>query len=517
MKYQTFDGSWRETDVPCGKCEECLRRSRQDLQVLVYRQLKASKLPSWFVTLSYHDDYLPLYVTFTKYEDKRSPEWKKDWLLSSFDPRADYARFVCRSKPVRLGRTPIKLHNNRWDSLAADPSDWRPTRSSLMAREDAVRRFYASEFSWYGYDGKYARKCIKPGCILEVSRFHMGDHVVIATVTTSVCRKDVSLWIKSARVAFRRKFKRDLDFKFVCVQEYGPKGHRPHYHLIVSNIQHADLVWILQRWIDTYICDGSRPHIKSGSGVVYDEISLVTSKGNNGYTAAARYLSEYFKKSPEFEEPSVKAGFAAVPRKVSSIHYGIGDIDVLRSYLLGYDVFGKYDVSDPSTYPDMERLLDVVQSRMKIVLPYSRTSTCNLAVPKYLKKFIYNATREKDSIRRVSSWPSPDADPEVFNQYCESAGFWVPSPTFKQVRVKYPCSSELSQGLADLAQFRSDLLYKESLASFAGLDPNCSPEHFAEIPLSKVLLFHSLLETSVASTESRIRDHSRKQFSKTTF
>lgn len=71
IKYQTFDGSWRESDVPCGKCPECIRRAQSDLMILVHRQLEASTGSSWFVTLTYKDAALPLSLTFSVYEDLR--------------------------------------------------------------------------------------------------------------------------------------------------------------------------------------------------------------------------------------------------------------------------------------------------------------------------------------------------------------------------------------------------------------------------------------------------------------
>lgn len=473
MRYQTFDGSWRETDVPCGKCPECVRRAQSDLMILVHRQLEASTGSCWFVTLSYKDEKLPLALTFSVYRDLRSHDFASlvD-PLETFDYRK-HGELLRRSRPVRLARTPLKTHNLFFDSIASNLENWKPTRSSLAAREAAVLAEYSHRYRWNGFDGRL-NSCVKPGAVMEVSRrwFTNKDGepiIIIGTVTTSVDRQDPQLWLKNCRVAYERKFGCKLPEKmsYTMIQEYGPRGHRPHYHIIFTNIEQADLVWCLGRWARAY-CGDPVPRIKHGSGVVYDRINRVTSTGANGFACAGKYLGAYFKKTEDVQEPTMLAGLSVRPRRCSSKFFGVGkDFDALRAHILGFDIFGEYD---PCSLPsdDAEQILEVVQRRLHISLPLASNKVVDLAIPNYLRNKILKNVKVKVSTRKkVVPFTSSS-----FDSFCEGSGFVHKPYKLEPLVVSYPVASELSQGLADIEAFRSDIAYKEELYAFAGLAYN---------------------------------------------
>lgn len=521
IKYQTFDGSWRESDVPCGKCPECIRRAQSDLMILVHRQLEASTGSSWFVTLTYKDAALPLSLTFSVYEDLRLHDSAAlADPLETFDYRKD-GKLLRRSKPVRLARSPLKTFS-KFDIIASSLDDWKPTRSSLASREAAVLAEYSRRYRWNGHDGK-TPNVVKPGAVMELSRrwFNNKDGVpaiVIATVTTSVDRQDPQLWLKAARVAYERKFGHKLpdNLSYTLIQEYGPRGHRPHYHAIFTNIEESDLVWILSRWCVQYT-GFSKPRRYSGSGVVYDRIDRCTSSGANGFASAGKYLGAYFKKTEDVQEPTMVAGLSVRPRRCSSVGFGVGkDFERLRSWLLGFDVIGEYDPSDLSSV-DPEQVFELVQRRNKILLPLAPGKAVELAIPSYLRNKIFKNVKTKVSQRKVLDRFTPSS----FRSYCEGSGFVHKPSHYEAVSVSYPCASELSQGLADLASFRADLLYTESLIQFAGVpyNPSAPGASFAvlDVPGSVVVQFNSLSDSAKLSRSNDVRLALHDKYKKSSF
>lgn len=516
LKYQTFDGSWRESDVPCGHCEECIRRAQNDLMVLVFRQLDASRGENWFVTLTYKDECLPLALTFTVYEDLRVHDSAAlvD-PLETFDIKK-HGLLIKRSKPVRLSRTPLKTFNSYYDSIASDPEDWKPTRSSLVNRENAVRAEYARRFRWNGFNGR-SRNCVKPGCVMELSRrwfnaTHDKDgapYIVIASVTTSVDRKDPQLWLKNCRVAYERKFgcKLPADMSYTMVQEYGPRGKRPHYHIVFTNIREADLVWCLGRWSREYTGDPN-PHIDYGTGVVYSFIKRVTENKGNGYASAGKYLGSYLKKFDFIEDPLCKAGLCVKPRRCSSKFFGMGkDFNSLCRDVLGFDVLGEYDLNDPENIsPDV---VNLVRRRSHLSLPLDDKKCVNLPLPQYLRNKILKNVKVKKSYRKVRDRFTPLG----FNSFCESSGFMCEPYHYEEVLVKYPCSSALSQGVADFEALRADELYQEELHAFAGV-PYIPGDLPADIPLAVVDAFERCRAAARAEKAFNLRSAGKSFYQK---
>lgn len=522
LKYQTFDGSWRESDVPCGKCPECIRRAQSDMMILVARQLRSAVLPSWFVTLSYKDDKLPLAYVCTKYslQDELAAAGTQVEIdaVCARAMRSDVKdlTFAERSRPYRLSRAPFRTYSDFDKYVCSDGEDWCNAvkiRSRLEARENAIRAEYSRRFHWHGFDGRNARSVLRPGCVLELGRRIHDGFLYVYTVCTTVDRKDVQLWLKSSRVAYERRFGKKLpDFKYVLVQEYGPRGHRPHYHMIFTDILESDLYFILERWSRVY-CGNPKPVRKKGSGVVYDRILEVSENGNNAAASAGKYLGCYMKKLAAHDEKPMIAGLCVRPRKCGSKFFGVGsDFEALRSYLLGFDVFQRYDVDDPSTYPDVEQLLEVVKRRQKYPLSFSPEKRADLAIPNYLKSKIYKGVKQKVSFRKVYDGFTPLS----FHSYCESSGF-ARRPFHKErVLCSYPCSSELSQGLADLEAFRADLLYQEELYAFACVqyDPFDLPP---DIPSSVLVSFADYKANSRREKWICIESELRKKYVKSQF
>lgn len=62
----------------------------------------------------------------------------------------------------------------------------------------------------------------------------------------SLNKRDIQLFMKRLREKFPRLFPAEgypkAGLRFYCVGEYGPKGHRPHYHLIIFGLEFSDFV-----------------------------------------------------------------------------------------------------------------------------------------------------------------------------------------------------------------------------------------------------------------------------------
>lgn len=266
--------------VPCGHCSDCLKKRQNDLAARC--ALEANRKGSMiFVTLTYEDSKVPLSV--------RLERVKKD--------------------------TGEILYYNDID---------------FLERGSELDSFARSELS------KLSKKHVR---YVYSDLFDSVDGVIRYCITQSLCRRDVQLWLKAARVAYKREFGSSLsDFSYVCCGEYGPNTARPHYHIAFFGLDSRVVFWLCQRWQLSY-------------GFTYvQKVNSINKDGSNGYEICSRYIGKYMSKGC-FECESVKNGSALKPRLMCSIGLGNQEnnkviSDNLLAYYRCYNLVGEFDINN---------------------------------------------------------------------------------------------------------------------------------------------------------------------------
>lgn len=286
--------------VPCGKCLECLRKRQNDYAVRIAEEAKL-KGSFWFFTLTYSEDKLPF--AYRPYlVDTSTGEVFFDYAYKSLKYRDSIPEYVQRF-------------------LLSEPRNGKP-------------RYY------YELDTDFARSLVAGSENLP-DRFKVG-----VSVSPSLHREHVRLWIKNCRVAYKRLFGKDLSFTYAGVGEYGPRTCRPHYHFCVFGIDRFTAFWMAERWKREF------------GFYVLKQVKAVNKDGTPGFDIASKYVGKYISKGV-FECPSVIKRDVEKPRFQASIGLGLDSekivvkdgkerivrdlSDYKKNYYLCYDIFGPYD------------------------------------------------------------------------------------------------------------------------------------------------------------------------------
>lgn len=278
--------------VPCGKCIECLRAKQSDLAARCVREADRAGSMA-FLTLTYDEQSLPL----SAYP-----------ILVNEDTGEVFELGMHPFPLQRLSKYDLRLFGDVYIN------DFRTQifyqRKSPKSRLLTVK---ASDYNGYQFD------------LSSYQNWSTYYHIV-----PSLYRRDVRLWLKKARVDFERSRGEKLpSFKYLLAGEMGPNTCRPHYHILFFGLPKHVVHWLAARW--TY-------------GFTYTEfVNCVNKDGSSGYSIAARYVSKYMIKG-KFEADSVLHGYAERPRICLSHYLGTYVDDRLSSYLLGFDLFGVYDL-----------------------------------------------------------------------------------------------------------------------------------------------------------------------------
>lgn len=137
----------------------------------------------------------------------------------------------------------------------------------------------------------------------------------------SLCREDLRLFIKRFRVAYKRKFGRDIDCRFAAFGEYGDATHRPHYHAIFLDLDASQASFMRELYSKQYgFCDCR-------------EVKRVNPDGSPGFVRAAKYIAKYVSKDKRDYRPLLD-GLCEAPRRICSLGFGLRDlpIETLKSF-----------------------------------------------------------------------------------------------------------------------------------------------------------------------------------------
>lgn len=512
-EYIDRHGHYRTSLCKCGKCPECIKQAQQQLSVLVWRQLCLSKGNAYFVTLTYRDENLPLALTTSKYDIGNPLPSQIDAAVASAN--VDKMQPLVVSKPVRLGRSPLFTYSRyddvitpHFDTVFGDIHPWVENCSGdrLRMRENFIRDEYFRANHWNGPSGTN-RVCIRCGVPFELSRRFDGTNLLVTRVCTSVDREDVKGWLKRCRLSFERSGGDLTSFKYTGCQEYGPRGHRPHYHFILVGCPEEFLRVLTKDW-----------RLNFGN-VEWSIIHHRTCNGGDGYKAAGSYLGAYTKKLAEHDDPSLVAGFSIRPRRCSSKYFGIcassersdmiESVRKLRERFLAWDVFGSYDPdclapedlenmpdlppSDPVYVSDLASCLDRIEERRRFNWGSdSFGNPIDMPVPNLIAKYVYKVPVKKKCVIREKT-PFKDLPPDVQYLYCSSSGFFVSVGRKTEVLREVHQQSAVSYYLALRQEARHDLLLSQQFAAFAGVP--WSPSCFSNASLEERDRFASFLRS----------------------
>lgn len=324
--------------VPCGKCIHCLQ-NRQS--ALVSRCLEESEKRGTFIfmTLTYNDDYLPLAQSL--------------WRVSK-----ETGLYECVSK----GEVIVSARSSRLSGLKLQFKD---------VAEDIRKAFLAEcPNSSAGYYPRYFET--------EIKAFEDDEYIYINRISPSVCREDVRLWLKRARVGYERKYGNKLsDFTYVAVSEYGPKTCRPHYHLAFFGLSVNEAVYLSDSWQYGYR--------------TVKQVNKVNADGSDGFSIASKYIGKYMTKG-KFDCMSVKDCSAEKPRICQSNGIGASLIDKIKGRMCAFDMFGEYDL-DTLFCPSLGRCLNESELNQLCVEIPKRLSYCIGVHPKSGKEIFLSIPR----------------------------------------------------------------------------------------------------------------------------
>ena len=323
--------------VPCGKCIVCLK-NRQN--ALVSRCLAESEKRGTFcfLTLTYNDEHLPLAQSF--------------WRISK-----ETGEVSC----VDRGEVVVSARNTRLSGKLLDFKD----------DIEHIRRKFNSKAPAASTVPRYVDTPI-PG-------FEDEEFEYFSRLTPSVCRQDVRLWLKRARVNFEREHGYKLpDFSYVAVSEYGPNTCRPHYHLAFFGLNCNEAIWLSDSWSYGY--------------KMLKMVNRVNPDGTDGFQIASRYIGKYMTKG-KFDCESVLNHSAEKPRICQSIGIGSSLIDKVRSSMCAFDIYGEYDL-DTLFCPRLGRSLnqievDVLVKEIPKRLCYETGNGFRLPIPRIFREKVF--------------------------------------------------------------------------------------------------------------------------------
>lgn len=249
----------------CGKCSNCMRQKANELSVRAYRQFVGQKNVC-FLTFTYRNEVCPIYH----------------------------------------------------QSMVVDTC----SGELIFMSEDIVRDCGFFE------NAPYVNRLNK---VAKVTKRYMpwvvesDDSFVLKTIDIyyqTIYYEDFKLLLKR----FREKCKPKM--KYICCQEYGSVGYRPHYHMLVYGLSDEQIQYLVDDWRDKF-----------------GNVDVRYPKSTDAYEVEkmSAYIAKYCNKG-SFDCPYIAEGFCLKPKRSVSVGFGLGnnlsDFEQLVNYVLAVEVTG---------------------------------------------------------------------------------------------------------------------------------------------------------------------------------
>lgn len=354
----------RVVTVKCGHCIECLRERQNDVAVRCACEA-AKRKTMHFLTLTYAPENLPI-ACFTRRYDPDTGEYLGRDRYRIFSactlPEGDASKLMLAAQL-----------RERFNRIPGSP---KPKYIDIGSDYDP------SHFAG-----------------VDISGFEVSSEDYTETVyTPSLHRLDVRLWLKAARVAYKRKFGEALpEFTYLCTGEYGTKKCRPHYHLLFFGLKYYQVAFLAERWKSLY------------GFYTLKAVKSLNKDGTPGHTICSKYVSKYVTKG-DFECSSVYNRHAEGPRLQVSKHLGLSALTpALIEYYRASDLLGKCDLMTLRfedgrylTRSDAKYLRQEVYSRNRFKLPSGDECPLPSTFLKhiwYFKDIYYETPKKVQSVR----------------------------------------------------------------------------------------------------------------------
>jgi hypothetical protein len=288
-------GRYFQDVVPCGRCPGCIAARQNDYVLRFYLAGKSAKF-IWFVTLTFRDDALPVLC---------KPLPVEEWT----DYSSDFIQVILREEN--------SLFEVQDGFIVDNGSSLHEEYLSFLDRNRSKYEYCSPFFTYSSFSSKYLIPCSLCG-----------------TLDNSTVQRHMK--------RFRQFYKGKLRFKYVCAGEYGEQGHRPHYHLIIMDLEPSQIYQFKLLWQDYF------------GRCTYDQVSRLSDGDHLEFVS--RYVAKYLVKG-SFQEPNVKAGYSRSPRLMSSSNLVDYSEDFV-SWYSGQDLFPYQDLPISSYAPeDLDRLI----------------------------------------------------------------------------------------------------------------------------------------------------------------
>lgn len=253
----------------------------------------------WFVTLTFRDEALPVLC---------KPLSVEEWTNCP----ADFIQSFLVEKNAIF---------EVQEGFIVDNDSWLHSQYLSFIGENRSKYEYCRPCFSYSYD------------------FHRFKYEIPVSLCGSLDNSTVQRHMKR----FRQFYKGKLRFKYVCAGEYGEQGHRPHYHLIIMDLEPSQIYQFKLMWQELY------------GRCTYDQVSRLSAGDHLEFVS--RYVSKYLVKG-SFQEPNVKAGYSRSSRLMSSSNLVDYSADFV-SWYSGSDLFPDQDLPISSYAPeDLDRLIE---------------------------------------------------------------------------------------------------------------------------------------------------------------
>lgn len=397
-----FQGKSYTMPVPCGQCSQCLKKRQGEYRSRVL--LNSQKFPyCYFVTLTYDENNVPVYCV-----------------------------------PFQISRETgeiVKILDNEHSSItpsciARDLPLFKDCRSRLneVEKSNRCRSYYEDLSLPFDYDVRFV-------------------------YTDSLDYSDVQKFLKRLRSKLSYELGEDCPkLSYLVCGEYGPRTHRPHYHLLLMFDKPVEYL---------------KRSVKECWSLGFSDFKAVTCSSES-FGKVGSYISKYLVKGKKNEEQSALDGFCVRPRVRSSIGFGSYLTRNQKIYLRCYDLVGSYSMFEPENILNDESKKTILFTEMAKRFRSLFASSATPVTESILKRLFAVRTPSKNlcwsplylEFRNFTRELAVARNEQMYKQYCADYGY------AENTLDSYLAFESHKETLANIAEAKfkevTDAFYKRS-------------------------------------------------------